>query len=132
MNKLFFLIFPVLLFSCGDKTNEEVEGRYNAFVDDLEKVVNEVFSMQNKVDDADKSIREEASKLNKIVADLEAHINTSIITEKSVRKAQDQQLAEEVDNLSKKIGIMSSNLDFQISKGGQTSQTNQQALLQDV
>ena len=25
MNKLFFLIFPVLLFSCGDKTNEEVE-----------------------------------------------------------------------------------------------------------
>jgi len=25
MNKLFFLIFPVLLFSCGDNTNEEVE-----------------------------------------------------------------------------------------------------------
>jgi NifU-like protein involved in Fe-S cluster formation len=59
-------------------------------VDDLEKVVNEVFAMQTKVDDADKSIREEAVKLNKAVADLEAHINTSVITEKSVRKAQDQ------------------------------------------
>ncbi len=36
--------------------------------------------MQTKVDEADKSIREEAAKLNKAVADLEAHINTSIIT----------------------------------------------------
>ena len=70
-----------------NKTNEEIEGRYNSFVDDLEKVVNEVFAMQTKVDDADKSIREEAVKLNKAVADLEAHINTSVITEKSVRKA---------------------------------------------
>ncbi len=73
-----------------NKTNEEVEGRYNAFVYDLEKVVNEVYAMQTKVDEADRSIREEAAKLNKSVADLEAHINTSIITEKSVRKAQDQ------------------------------------------
>ena len=63
-----------------NKTNEEIESRYNGFVDDLEKVVNEVFSMQTKVDEADKSIREEAAKLNKAVADLEAHINTSIIT----------------------------------------------------
>ena len=73
-----------------NKTNEEIEGRYNSFVDDLEKVVNEVFAMQTKVDDADKGIKEESVKLNKAVADLEAHINTSIITEKSVRKAQDQ------------------------------------------
>ena len=70
-----------------NKTNEEIEGRYNSFVDDLEKVVNEVFGMQTKVDEADKSIKEEAVKLNKAVADLDAHINTSIITEKSVRKA---------------------------------------------
>ncbi len=92
-----------------NKTNEEIEGRYNSFVDDLEKVVNEVFAMQTKVDDADKSIKEEAVKLNKAVADLEAHINTSIITEKSVRKAQDQQLAEELDNLHKKVNIFSNN-----------------------
>lgn len=92
-----------------NKTNEEIEGRYNSFVDDLEKVVNEVFAMQTKVDDADKSIKEESVKLNKAVADLEAHINTSIITEKSVRKAQDQQLAEELDNLHKKVNIFSNN-----------------------
>jgi hypothetical protein len=70
-----------------NKTNEELEGRYNSFVEDLEKVVNEVYSMQVKVDDGDKKIKDESVKLNKAVNDLEAHINTSIITEKSVRKA---------------------------------------------
>lgn len=88
-----------------NKTNEEIEGRYNSFVDDLEKVVNEVYSMSTKVDEADRGIKEESVKLNKVVADLEAHINTSIITEKSVRKAQDQQLAEEIDSLTKKLNI---------------------------
>lgn len=73
-----------------NKTNEEIEGRYNSFVDDLEKVVNEVYAMSSKVDEADRSIKDDSVKLNKAVADLEAHINTSIITEKSVRKAQDQ------------------------------------------
>ena len=73
-----------------NKTNEEIEGRYNSFVDDLEKVVNEVYAMSTKVDDADRSIKDDSVKLNKAVADLEAHINTSVITEKSVRKAQDQ------------------------------------------
>jgi predicted nucleic acid-binding Zn-ribbon protein len=70
-----------------NKTNEEIEGRYNSFVDDLEKVVNEVYSMSTKVDEADRGIKEESNKITKAVADLEAHINTSIITEKSVRKA---------------------------------------------
>ena len=28
-----------------NKTNEELEGRYNSFVEDLEKVVNEVYAM---------------------------------------------------------------------------------------
>jgi DNA polymerase III delta prime subunit len=36
-------------------------------------------------------------KIQKAINDLEAHINTSIITEKSVRKAADRQLAEELD-----------------------------------
>jgi hypothetical protein len=70
-----------------NKTNEELESRYNSFVEDLEKVVNEVYDMQVKVESADKGIKNDSSKLNKIVNDLEAHINTVIITEKSVRKA---------------------------------------------
>ena len=45
--------------------------------------------MQVKVDGGDSKISEETIKLNKAVYDLEAHINTSVITEKSVRKAQD-------------------------------------------
>ena len=63
-----------------NKTNEEVENRYNGFVEDLEKVVNEVYSMQVKVDTGDNKIKDESVKLNKAVNDLEAHINTSIIT----------------------------------------------------
>lgn len=89
-----------------NKTNEEVENRYNGFVEDLEKVVNEVYSMQLKVDGGDKQIKDESVKLNKAVNDLEAHINTSIITEKSVRKAQDKQLAEEIDNINKKVQLV--------------------------
>mmetsp|Transcript_23378 Transcript_23378/g.17802 ORF Transcript_23378/g.17802 Transcript_23378/m.17802 type:complete len:90 (+) Transcript_23378:160-429(+) len=73
--------------SVMNKTNEELEGRYNGFVDDLEKIVNELYQLQLKVDDGDKKISDESTKLNKAVNDLEAHINTSIITEKSVRKA---------------------------------------------
>jgi len=36
--------------------------------------------MESKVDSGDKKIKEESFKLNKAVNDLEAHINTSIIT----------------------------------------------------
>jgi hypothetical protein len=68
------------LVSVINKTNEENEGSYNSFVDDLEKVVNEIYAMSYKVDEADSSIKEDSVKLNKAVADLEAHINTSIIT----------------------------------------------------
>ena len=36
--------------------------------------------------------------------DLEAHLNTSIITERSIRKAQDKQLAEEMDLIRQELG----------------------------
>jgi hypothetical protein len=70
-----------------NKTNEELEGRYNSFVEDLEGVVQEVYDMQVKLESSDKTLKADSTKLNKIVNDLEAHINTSFITEKSVRKA---------------------------------------------
>ena len=41
------------------------------------------------MDGGDGKAKEDLQKLTKAVNDLEAHINTSIITEKSVRKAQD-------------------------------------------
>lgn len=40
-----------------NKTNEELENRYNGFVDDLEKIVNELYQMQVKVDDGQKLIK---------------------------------------------------------------------------
>jgi len=104
--------------SVVNKTNEELEGRVNSFVEDLEKVVSEVYSMQVKVENGDHRIKDESVKLNKAVNDLEAHINTSIITEKSVRKAQDSQLAEEVDNINKKMQVVSEKLQIQIDDEG--------------
>lgn len=93
-----------------NKTNEELEGRYNGFVEDLEKVVGELFLMQSKVDEGDQALKGESLKLNKAVHDLEAHINTSIITEKSVRKAQDLQLAEAVDRFGKAMSVVTEKL----------------------
>ena len=40
------------------------------------------------------------------MTDLEAHINTMIIMERSVRKAQDAQLAEEMDKINKRVGLV--------------------------
>jgi len=39
--------------------------------------------------------------MQKQVTDLEAHINTSIITEKSLRKSGDRGLAQELDSILK-------------------------------
>ena len=101
-------------------------------MDDLEKVVNEVYAMSTKVDEADRSIKDDSVKLNKAVADLEAHINTSIITEKSVRKAQDQQLAEEIDGLTKKLNIATSNLNFKVNQDASGVSANNEQLVKDV
>jgi len=70
-----------------NKTNEELEGRFNNFVEDLENMAKEVYDSSVKAESCDKRITAEAEKLSKIINDLEAHINTTTITEKSVRKA---------------------------------------------
>ena len=41
-----------------------------------------------------------------------------------MRKAQDQQLAEEIDNIAKKLGIVSSNLDFKVNNDGNQKQSS--------
>lgn len=69
----------------------------------MEKVIDEVFQMRVKAENGEKKVIDDTFKLQKSVNDLEAHINTSIITEKSVRKAADKQLAEELDALRVEI-----------------------------
>jgi len=109
-----------------NRTNEELEGRYNGFVEDLERVVNEVYAMQLKVDQGDRKISDEATKLNKAVHDLEAHINTSVITEKSARKAMDAQLADAVDSINKQLKVVAEKLQLRMDEEGNQleSQTN--------
>lgn len=86
--------------SVVNKTNEEQESKHNNLVEDLEKVIDEVFKVRVKSEQGEKKIIEDTTKMQKMINDLEAHINTSIITEKSVRKAQDTQLGTELDRLA--------------------------------
>ena len=80
-----------------NQTNEDFETKHNNMVEDLEKVIDEVFKVRVKSEKVEQKIVEDNGRTQKMITDLEAHINTSIITEKSVRKAQDRHLAEELD-----------------------------------
>lgn len=82
----------------------------NGFVEDLESMVAELYEIQNRLDSgvvggggAPKAAGRDGDpgEVAKQLHDLEAHLNTSIITEKSVRKAQDKFLGEEIDKMTK-------------------------------
>ena len=86
-----------------NKSNIEQEERANSLVDDLEKLANEVYEIQTKQVNTGTYSGEETQKMARQINDLEAVLNTSIITERSVRKAQDKNLAEELDKLRKDL-----------------------------
>ena len=89
-----------------NKTNEDFETKHNNLVEDLEKVADAMQTVRVKGDQGDRKIVEDTLKIQKLITDLEAHINTSIITEKSVRKAQDKHLAEEMDSLLRIVSAL--------------------------
>ena len=76
-----------------NKSSIENEERLNGLIGDFEKVSKEVLDIQSKIQNTDFSSGEETTKLMRQLNDLEANVNTSLITEKSVRKAQDKHLA---------------------------------------
>ena len=88
-----------VLVSVINKQSEEQRTTHDNLVEDIEKVIDEVYQMRVKAENSEKKVIEDTFKLQKFVNDLEAHINTSIITEKSVRKAADRQLAEQLESL---------------------------------
>ena len=55
---------------------------------------------------------------------MEAHINTSFITEKSVRKAGVQTLADEMDRINKKLAVVSDKLNVRIDEEGNQVSNN--------
>lgn len=75
----------------------------NGLVDDLEKVAHEIFEIQSKLNSSGLNSGEEIERIGRQLNDLEAHLNTSIITEKSVRKTSDKNLAEELDKIIQKL-----------------------------
>ena len=86
-----------------NKSSIDNEERLNGLISELEKVSKEVLDIQNKIKNTDFSSGEETAKLSRQLNDLEANLNTSIITEKSVRKAQDKHLAQELDSIRAKL-----------------------------
>ena len=86
-----------------NKSNIEQEERVNELVDDLEKLANGLYDVQGKIQNADLGSGADNDKLARQLNDLEANLNTQIITEKSVRKAQDKNLAEALDALTAKL-----------------------------
>lgn len=60
----------------------------------------------------------------KQIHDLEAHLNTSIITEKSVRKAQDKHLAEELDKFNKQMNVITDKLKVHMDEEGNIISAN--------
>jgi hypothetical protein len=57
---------------------------------------------------------EELEEVKKQIADLEAHLNTSLITERSSRKTACKILAEEVDRFSKETVAITQNTIFKL------------------
>lgn len=101
-----------------NKSNLEQEERMNGFVEDLEKVVESLYEVQLKQDSIGTNSGEEVVKVARQINDLEAHLNTSVITEKSVRKAQDKYLAEEIDKFQKQVSVLSDKLKLTLDEDG--------------
>ena len=59
--------------------------------------------------------------------DLEAHLNTSIITEKSVRKAQDKYLAEEIDKFARQMAVIQDKVKVQLDEEGNVTSNKTKA-----
>jgi hypothetical protein len=76
-------------------------------VEDIEKVIDEVFKVRVKTEKTEGKIVQDTVNMQKQITDLEAHINTSIITEKSLRKSGDRNLAQELDAVLKVIKSLS-------------------------
>lgn len=71
-----------------NKTNEDVELKNNNLVEDLEKIIDEVFQVRVKAEQVEKKLTEDTFKMQKAITDLEVHVNTSIITNRGKQVAQ--------------------------------------------
>lgn len=114
----------------------------NGFVEDLENIVAELYEVQNRLDSGNVGSggggpkaaggATDPGEVAKQLHDLEAHLNTSIITEKSVRKAQDKYLAEEIDKLTKQLLAITDKLKIVVDDEGAVVEKNKNRTEADV
>lgn len=69
-----------------NQTNEDVELKNNNLVEDLEKIIDEVFNVRVKTEKVEKKLVEDTYMMQKAVHDLEVHINTSLITNRGAKR----------------------------------------------
>jgi hypothetical protein len=58
-----------------------------------------MYDLQTKIQHSGSHSGEDNTNIKKIINDLEAHINTVIITERAVRKAMGKNLADDISKL---------------------------------
>lgn len=80
-----------------NKNVEEGRAQHDAMVEDIERVIEEVYNVRVKNEQSSNKVLADTMKLQKMFNDLEAHINTSVIAEKALRKGTDNQLAGELE-----------------------------------
>jgi hypothetical protein len=107
-----------------NKSNLEQEERMNGFVEDLEKVVNELYDIQTLLQNNGQRDGEDVVKVTRQINDLEAHVNTAIITEKSVRKAQDKFLSDEIDKFNKQMTAVQDKIKIHLDDEGNVLSNN--------
>jgi hypothetical protein len=91
-----------------NKSNVDLEDRMNGIIDDIEKVSNALLSLQTDIGHAGLGGNADSAKVAKQLTDLEANLNTQIITEKSVRKANIKHLGQELDEMRHQIATVAS------------------------
>lgn len=82
-----------------NRSNIEQEERINNVIEDIEKIVSEIYEIQLKLQNTGNNSGEETSNLKSLLNNLETHINTVIVTERAARKAITSTLAEDINKL---------------------------------
>ena len=99
-----------------NRLEDEITTKNNNTVDDMAKVVAEIENVIAETVHGKRRAQEDLENMAKQLSDFESHLNTTMITEKSVRKAQDKQLAEEVDDVHRTLNSFLSALRTRVEK----------------
>lgn len=80
---------------------EELSKMHNSVVEDLESLSKEISFTQGKIEEVDEKRSNDKQEVDKGFLEMEAFVNTLVFNEKAARTAMTNQLAEDIDYMSK-------------------------------